>query len=213
MPTRIGKMFPAVAHPPPPLRSPGLTNGTSYQFKVRALNSVGPGAESPASDVVTPSIGKKKMEEVVLSEPLKQVIAHNVVAVTSRLSSISSGSLPPPPPAISLDSMVEDGAEFLWSHRKDLRSGTPIPWEQVLSGRSFSFPLSMGQLAQADAAVNGANQPFSTLAVWGSADYSSYNNEVDGIEVDGEVFSAYLGIDMQPPPRPGHRPGTGNQPF
>lgn len=122
----------------------GLTNGTSYQFKVRAVNIVGPGAESPASDVVTPSIGKKKMEEVVLSEPLKQVVAHNVVAVASRLSTISSDALPPPPPAISLDSMVEDGAEFLWSQRKALNSGTPIAWEQVLSGRNFSFPLAGG---------------------------------------------------------------------
>ena len=32
----------------------GLTNGTAYQFKVRAVNSVGTGAESPASDAVTP---------------------------------------------------------------------------------------------------------------------------------------------------------------
>ena len=179
----------------------GLTNGTAYQFKVRAVNSVGPGAESPASDVVTPSMAKEKIEEVVLSEPLKQVIAHKVTAVTSRISTISSDSRPTLPPAISLDSMVEDGAEFLWSHRKALNSGTPIAWEQVLSGRSFSFPLSMGQLAQAaDANGNGANQLLSTLAVWGSADYSSYDNEVDGIEVDGDLFSAYIGADLQPRP-------------
>ena len=33
-----------------------LTNGTEYQFKVRAGNSVGAGAESPASTVVTPRV-------------------------------------------------------------------------------------------------------------------------------------------------------------
>ena len=32
----------------------GLTNGTAYRFKVRAVNSVGDGAESPESDQVTP---------------------------------------------------------------------------------------------------------------------------------------------------------------
>ena len=33
----------------------GLTNGTEYRFKVRAVNAVGNGAESSASDAVTPS--------------------------------------------------------------------------------------------------------------------------------------------------------------
>ena len=32
----------------------GLTNGTAYRFKVRAVNNVGDGAESPESDQVTP---------------------------------------------------------------------------------------------------------------------------------------------------------------
>ena len=34
----------------------GLTNGTKYKFKVRAVNAVGNGASSPASDAVTPSL-------------------------------------------------------------------------------------------------------------------------------------------------------------
>ena len=34
-----------------------LGNGTAYQFKIRAANSFGPSAASPASDVVTPSAG------------------------------------------------------------------------------------------------------------------------------------------------------------
>ncbi len=36
----------------------GLTNGTPYIFKVRAVNAVGNGAASPASDVVTPAAAK-----------------------------------------------------------------------------------------------------------------------------------------------------------
>ena len=37
-----------------------LTNGTAYQFKVRAVNDIGNGAESPASDAATPSVAPDK---------------------------------------------------------------------------------------------------------------------------------------------------------
>ena len=37
----------------------GLTNGTEYKFKVRAVNTNGDGAESPESDAVTPAAGQR----------------------------------------------------------------------------------------------------------------------------------------------------------
>ena len=175
----------------------GLSNGKTYRFKIRAVNSVGNGAESPESDAVTPSISKETIEEAMVSEALEQVMAHNVAAVTSRLGTISSGNLPRP--AISLDTVVEDGAEFLWNHRRALHSGT-MDWESAISGSSFSLPLSIEQLAQAAADGNSTGQSFATLSIWGSADYSSYGNEVDGIDLDGHLFSAHLGIDIKPRP-------------
>lgn len=38
-----------------PINVPGLTNGTTYTFTVKATNSVGQSAASPASNPVTPS--------------------------------------------------------------------------------------------------------------------------------------------------------------
>ena len=55
-------------------------------------------------------------------------------------------------------------------------------------------------MAQAAADGNSAGQPFASLSIWGSADYSSYGNEVDGIDLDGHLFSAHLGIDIKPRP-------------
>ena len=116
----------------------GLSNGKTYRFKIRAVNSVGNGKESPESDAVMPSISKETIEEAMVSEALEQVMAHNVAAVTSRLGTISSGDLPNA--TISLDTVVEDGADFLWNHRKALHRGT-MDWEGAISGSSFLSPL------------------------------------------------------------------------
>ena len=51
-----------------------LTNGTAYRFKVRAVNSVGTGAASPASDEVTPSSDSQTEwgEEVLTANAVTQ---------------------------------------------------------------------------------------------------------------------------------------------
>ena len=43
----------------------GLTNGTAYEFKIRAANTVGSGPESAASDPVTPGDGSGRADESV----------------------------------------------------------------------------------------------------------------------------------------------------
>ena len=173
----------------------GLTNGTVYRFKVRAVNIMGAGQPSLESDAVTPSISKEKITDVVVAEALKQVIAHNVAAIRSRLSTIYSASSRNS--NISLESMVEDGAQFLWDQRQELKNND-IEWKKAFSGASFSLPLSA--VAQDGSTLNGAKQLLSTTTIWGRADYSSYTNEADRINLDGDLFSAYIGVDMKPHP-------------
>ena len=99
----------------------------------------------------------------------------------------------------SVDDVAIAAAEFLQSHEEDLNSGQ-MEWEQALSGRSFSLsPISLEQQTRDDAAM-GAVQPFSTLVLWGSADFSSYDNKMEGIDLDGDLFSAYIGVDIKPRP-------------
>ena len=61
----------------------GLTNGTSYQFKVRAVNSAGDGAASPASDAVTPA--------TTPPAPGKPTVASGDQSVTLGWSSTGNG--------------------------------------------------------------------------------------------------------------------------
>ena len=162
---------------------------------------MGAGAPSPESDPVTPSDSKgksEKVEEAVLPEVMKQVTGQNLGTVTSRISSIGSGSLPAN--SVSLDTVLDTAAEFLLSHGEAINKGN-LEWKHAISGLNVSIPVSPGQLSQAvDADANAAGRLFSSLAIWGSADYSSYGNKVDGIDLDGDFFSVYIGVDGKPHP-------------
>jgi hypothetical protein len=61
----------------------GLTNGTQYTFKVRAVNDKGAGAESTATATPTGSGGEIPLGEWSLPTNLKVVFNQNGVVVTS----------------------------------------------------------------------------------------------------------------------------------
>ena len=137
------------------------------------------------------------LEEVVLPEVVQQLTAQTVEAITSRLDTIASGS-PGGAVMISMEEVLSDTAAFLHGHQEQLSNGQ-FQWQQAFSGRNFVLPLSDVQLAQGDGAEE--HSFFSSLAVWGGGDYSSYGNKVEGTSVDGDGFSGTIGIDVQPTPR------------
>ena len=143
---------------------------------------------------------KAVLEDVVLPEVLQQVTARTTEAITSRLNTIASGSLPTAPITLSLDDVVADTVAFFHGEREQLKDGS-LEWQQALAGRSFAFPLfSSLNLAQGQGA-SPQEGPFSSLALWGGADYSSYGNTMETTDVDGKGFSGTIGMDMQPIPR------------
>ena len=137
------------------------------------------------------------LEEVVLPEVVQQLTAQTVEAITSRLDTIASGS-PGGAVMISMEEVLSDTAAFLHGHQEQLSNGQ-FQWQQAFSGRNFVLPLSDVQLAQGEGAEERSF--FSSLAVWGGGDYSSYGNKVEGTSVDGDGFSGTIGIDVQPTPR------------
>ena len=139
------------------------------------------------------------LKETVLPELLQQVTAQTTEVITSRLSTIASGSLGAPL-TLGLDDVVADTVAFLYGERGHLKDGS-LEWQQAFSGRDFAFPLfSSLNLAQGEGASTQEG-PFSSLALWGGADYSSYGNTMETTDVDGKGFSGTIGMDMQPIPR------------
>ena len=128
-------------------------------------------------------------------------------AITSRLESVASGS--DVATNLSVDNVAISAIEFLQSHEEDLNNGN-LEWQTALAGRSFLLSsLSFNQKAEADDTavddITGVDNmedpsPLSTLALWGSADFYSYANKKEGIDLNGDLFSAYVGVDLKPQP-------------
>ena len=138
------------------------------------------------------------LDEVVLPDVMQQLTAQTTEVITSRLNSIASGSTNAPV-AISLEEVLADTVALFHDQRDHLKNGS-LEWRQALSGRDFAFPLSGLSLTQGEGA-SPQEGPFSSLAVWGGADYSSYGNIIADTDVDGNGFSGVIGMDMQPTPQ------------
>ena len=138
------------------------------------------------------------LEEVVLPNLVQQLTAETTEVITSRLNSIASGS-PSAPPSLSLDEVVADTVAFFHGEREHLKNGS-LEWQQAFSGRDFVWPLSGLNVAQGDG-DSTQDHPFSTLALWGGGNYSSYRNIIERTDVDGNSFSGVIGMDLQPMPR------------
>ena len=159
----------------------------------------------------------ERVDNATLAEVVKQAAGATSTAITNRLSSIASvavGGVQPLNPtsptdpaspagnggsgddaASLLESLTTDAAQFLWSRQGAIQRGD-LQLQQALAGRRFAIPLS----ALSQSSASGAQGGFatSTLSLWGSADYTSYENILDGVDLDGDVFLVAVGLDTQP---------------
>ena len=153
---------------------------------------------APAMETEAQEEAEAVLKEVVLPEVVQQLTAETTEVITSRLNTIASGS-PSAPLTLSLEDVVADTVAAFHGERERLKGGS-LEWGQVLSGRDFVWPLSSLDVAQGEN-TGAQDNPFSTLAVWGGGNYSSYRNIIENTDVDGNGFSAVIGMDLQPIPR------------
>ena len=154
---------------------------------------------APAMEIEATEEARKVLSQVILPEVMQQLTAETTEVITSRLNSIASGA-PGAPSTLSLDEVVADTVAAFHGEREHLKNGS-LDWRQALSGRDFVWPLSSLNVAQGEGAGAQDDHPFSTLALWGGGNYSSYRNIIEHTDVDGDSFSAVIGMDLQPIPR------------
>ena len=144
---------------------------------------------------------KTVLNQVVLPNLVQQLTAETTEVITSRLNTIASGLPTGTPPTLSLDEVVADTVAAIYGQREHLKNGS-LDWRQALSGRDFVLPFSSLNLAQGDSAgaISGEG-PFSTLALWGGGNYSTYRNIIEATDVNGNGFSGMIGMDLQPIPQ------------
>ena len=153
---------------------------------------------APAMETEAKEEAEVVLKEEVLPEVIQQLTAQTTEVIASRLNSIASGS-PSAPLTLSLDEVVADTVAFFHGEQEHLKNGS-LEWGQVLSGRDFVLPLSSLNLAQGES-TGAQDHPFSTLAIWGGGNYSSYRNIIERTDVDGNGFSGVIGMDLQPIPQ------------
>ena len=149
----------------------------------------------------------EQVSEAVLPGVLHNKMGHHVEALRSRVETINSPGRDDSQISMELEEMANTIATTVFDYGDALASGT-FDWQQALAGRSFSFPSAATSNSTVSKSLgemdDHTSRLFSTLAFWGSTDYSSFSREVDqnGLQADadGHSFTVHLGADVQPSP-------------
>ena len=147
--------------------------------------------------VTAPPLTEERRDEVnteILPSIINQVAQNQVSVITGRSEFISPGLNRE---NLSMEEVATDVADYLFSHHQDIQANG-FDWRQALSGNNFSFALA-GSGAPQGSMDNGelSSSSAGPLSFWGAIDYSSLQDNIETISLDGDTLSFNFGIDKE----------------
>ena len=144
-----------------------------------------------------PPLTEERRDEVnteILPSIINQVAENQVAIITGRSEFISFGLNRG---NLSMEEMVTDVADYLFSHHQEIRANG-FDWRQALSGNNFSFApadTSTPQSGMDDGKPSSSGS--GPLSFWGAIDYSSLQDKIETISLDGDTLSFNFGVDKE----------------
>ena len=142
---------------------------------------------------------ERNLDEVnkeIVPSIVNEVARRQIAIITGRLETISSG---PPMGNLSMEEVVTDVADYLFSHHQDIQANG-FDWRQALSGNSFSFALANTSVSQGSMDMDDGDSSSSSsgpMSFWGGIDYSSLEDKIEGFDLYGGITSFDFGVDKE----------------
>ena len=181
----------------------GLTNGTLYTFRVRAVNSASEqsvgteSASAPVSATPTPTAAEKRAVERALEGTIRAIVG-NTVSVLRNRSLPTGGASSATRPTLNLETVPISagtaadsfGVRDPFSNGGMAGSGAGISLQDLLAAGVLEIPLSATD--DGDGGIGGLSQ----WTVWGMGDLQDFENAPQrGPTYDGRLRAGHLGID------------------
>ena len=123
------------------------------------------------------------LNEEVLPEVARVVANLSVEGITHRIDQVRSGT------GRSVTLAGQNSlAAAVSAHGQAMADGT-LGMKDVLGNSAFVLPLN---------ATDGASGSGSSLTFWGGGNYREFEGSGEGVDFDGDLFSAQLGVDGKP---------------
>ncbi len=129
----------------------------------------------------------KGVNEALLPDLSRAMTASTMDAVTGRIGQALSPDGAAAHGAMAPADVLTGFAGLLQANEQALEDGT-WSWKQGLDGRRFALALS------GDGPATGAG---ARVTAWGAGDYRSLAGDGSGVDWDGHLFGAHLGMDAR----------------
>ena len=127
----------------------------------------------------------KGVNEAILADLSRAMTASTVDAVSGRIGQALAPDGAASGPMGSAEEMASAFAGLLRSNEEALGEGA-WSWRQGLDGRRFALALS-----------GTGGEGAGAVSVWGAGDYRPLSGETSGVDWDGHLFGAHVGMDAR----------------